>query len=122
MYRKIVVRLTAILWIGVHPNQWFPMHSLVHSVWHTQHQWNAHPPRVQIMCIQPPGKFLVNKKTLFLIRKRWLFTVTFGWRPALGTRLRADLDGGLGRLVPSRLRRPTRIDLVAATFRGTVAR
>ena len=28
---------------GDHPNQWLAMHSLVHSTWHTQHQWRPHP-------------------------------------------------------------------------------
>ena len=30
------------------------MHSRVHSVWQTQHQWKPHCGRVQIMCIHPP--------------------------------------------------------------------
>lgn len=43
-------------------NQWLPIHSLVHSVWHTQHHENEH--RVQIICIQPPLKINNNYKTI----------------------------------------------------------
>ena len=36
-----------------HPNQWAPMQSLVHSVWHTQHHSKEQPLRVQTICMHP---------------------------------------------------------------------
>ena len=32
------------------------MHSLLHSVWHTQHQSKPHEALVQVMCMQPPAR------------------------------------------------------------------
>lgn len=39
---------------NIHPNQWAPMQSLVHSVWHTQHHSYAQPALVHTMCMHPP--------------------------------------------------------------------
>lgn len=91
---------------NIHPNQWAPMQSLVHSVWHTQHHSYAQPALVHTMCMHPPD---IPKREIRIIKYEQFSTyiecfrrtISFRWRSTFRAWLRYNFNCNFGGIVPS---------------------